>query len=740
MRRRLREWGSFLLVQIFVCAAVYGSALWGARILAPLDIAPAVFPAYRFVDPSSNRIPANHYLIDQLTYDLPLQTVIHEAYQRGEIPWWDPYTHGGRPLLADAHINGTDPIRVLCYLFLPFELAYNWNLVLHSVVTAAGMFALLGFWKFGLFTRAVLAVSWQFSGSFVMHFGHPWIAGTFVWFPFVWLCWERALTEGHSLLRNAASAALLCGASFYSGNLQSHLYLPVFGLCFFIGHLSSSRGAASRAAAVLLASGVLGAALAAPVLANQLELFSMSVREVVQGTAWWKHAAKAVLSMGGIFPWATGTFRSLDIGKVAAASGAAWVVFCGSATFALFLVGLLFGGTAKQHQRALWRTSVCLIATYVTVVATPLVQIFYLRIAPLAVLGMIPLAAVGLEFLTAKGWLARPKLAMRSAAAALCLFVALNAAVLLLYPLLKDTLKEAVMEADSTSAAFPSGASTLRSFQVENLPDEVSLKNPETLFSLLSLLLISAAFGIRSEEKRRYLAGLALLFSIGPLLGFAARYVPDQPVEMFARLRAGGPEQRQAIDLVAKSKGRLLDRETQIFPYAMAALYRVRTIHGYSALQPPGVFRQPEGTLLPANFGADFAVNISKEGSLVVEALSSAPPMGRLVPADGCTVEVAEETLNQMRINLAGGSCSWLYLSDTPYPGWRSTSKPGATLTREKARTLVAMDDGASQSRLTLSYTPNHLGITTATALTAAMTVVVLLAASLRTAASHRAI
>ena len=97
---RLRECGLFLLASLALCGVVFGDALLGRHLLAPVDIAPAVWSHYRFVDPGTNRIPANHHIVDQLGYDLPLQWTIYHAYRAGEIPWWDPYTYCGRPLLA----------------------------------------------------------------------------------------------------------------------------------------------------------------------------------------------------------------------------------------------------------------------------------------------------------------------------------------------------------------------------------------------------------------------------------------------------------------------------------------------------------------------------------------------------------------------------------------------------------------------------------------------------------------
>jgi hypothetical protein len=709
VRSILRDWGIFTLVQVIVCLWVYGSALWGARFLAPLDIAPAIFPAYRFVDPASDGIPDNHYIIDQLTYDLPLQTVIYDAYRRGEMPWWDPYTYGGRPLLADAHINGTDPIRILCYLTLPFKLAYNWNLILHSLVAAIGMFVLLRFWRFGLFTCSTLAVAWQFSGAFVMHFGHPWIGGAFVWFPFLWVCWEQALVSKSSSLRQAAIAAIFCSASFYSGNLQSHLYLPVFALVFLIGHWSTDWRATVRTGATLAVSATLGAALAAPVLANQIEFFLLSTREVGASLRWWEYPVRGLLSLGSIFPWATGTFRTLDIGKVVRSSGTAWLLFCGSATLVLAIVGLAGRRTMSNNRRFLWRTSAGLIATCLVIIGTPLAQIFYPRIAPLGVLGIIPLAAIGLHRLICAAWLPRPKVAIATAIGFVGLVAAVNAGAFFVYPYVKNQLTQAALAADSGSKTFPAGATALRSFQVDTFPSEVSLLNPETFSSLIGLLALSASLGTTSARSRRNLAYLSVIASLVPLISFAGRFIPSHPTELLKRLQAGGYAQRAAIKLVQGNNARILDRDMQVFPYAMAALYRVHTVHGYSALQPPGIFKRPNDNTLPAQFGADFDLRLSGVGEVIVERISEHPPEARLSALNGATIGIAEETLNQITLTYAEGVPNAIFRSDTHYPGWRLDSDGVFSVTSSSLGSIIRPIQGEFPESVRLFYRPSFL-------------------------------
>jgi hypothetical protein len=82
----------FLLAELLVSLLFFRDALWGRALLAPLDIPATLWAKYKFVDPAASGVPANHHAIDQILADVPLQRTIHEAYHRGKVPWWDPYT------------------------------------------------------------------------------------------------------------------------------------------------------------------------------------------------------------------------------------------------------------------------------------------------------------------------------------------------------------------------------------------------------------------------------------------------------------------------------------------------------------------------------------------------------------------------------------------------------------------------------------------------------------------------
>jgi len=393
----------YLVASVALSAVIYGSALWGGRMLAPLDIGPDLFAQYKYMDPAADGIPDNHHIVDQFTYDLPLQYAIYRAYHAGEIPWWDPYTYGGRPLLADAHVNGTDPVRLLCYAALPFEVAYNWNYILRGILTGLGMFLLLRAFGVNPVVSGILAITYQYAGWFTLYWGHPWIQGSFLYYPFLWVVWMRSMQR--HLWVNVGLGGLLCGLVFYAGNPQSHIYLVLFALSFLGASLVKAPGKFHRAFGITALSGLVGALLAAPVLLNQVEFFLHNARamESLGGCAWYYRILAVPFSFGSYYPWMFGTFKTLDVGHVTKMNGMGFQWFCGIGCTCL----AMWGAWVLRREKGNVGVAVChsciLIVIYLCVASTPLAVYLYSRCSPLAGMGLIVLAALAAQAIMSGG-------------------------------------------------------------------------------------------------------------------------------------------------------------------------------------------------------------------------------------------------------------------------------------------------------------------------------------------------
>jgi len=679
---RAKQILAFLCASFLLSGLIYRDAMWGESLLAPLDLGPKLFKHYQFMDPAADGVPANHHIVDQFTYDLPLQAAIHAAYKAGEIPWWDPYTYGGRPLLADAHVNGTDPIRLLCYRLLPFELAYNWNYILRGLVTGLGMFLLLSSFGLRALAASILAIAYQFAGWYTLFFGHPWIQGSFAYFPFIWLLWSRA-SRG-AFARNTALAALACGLVFYAGNLQSHTYLPLFAMAFVLAHaFNESRAQLLRATAVCALSGGIGALLAFPVLANQVEFYLNSLRPVGSDEAWYARFASLPFSLASFYPWSTGTFRTLEVTKAINGAGATFPLFFGAIGSFLALLGCVLCRSAEPARRTARLTGLLLLIGYLGIVATPLSAIFYTRSAGLAGMGLTVLAGLALQELL-DGRLALSKAWLRGFALLMGL-VALASSCLAWFayprfiPLIERKL--AAAEASTSYASIPTIAA-MRNHQIRAFPDEVSLRNPEAALTLLAVLLFSGVLmkaadsGARLSRERLVL--LALAVGTIPVLMFHARFRPKHPIELWQRMLVGGDAQKEAL---AMARGGLrLDESDQvlanmIFPNAMGCLYRIHCVQGYSALQPPGVFRYPlDAPPLFPGWRADLGISNSKV--VLTTSSGNSVPNSRFRRADNgqpATIAILDESFNSLTLDLAKQDPHEpLIRTDSYYPGWSS--------------------------------------------------------------------
>src|SRR4051812_4620819 len=81
------------------------------------------------------------YFRDLYQYFYPKKLLLKHALQAGEIPLWDPLTHGGEPYIAAANHAFYHPLNVL-YLFLPAIVAFNADIVLEFVLCAIGAYLL----------------------------------------------------------------------------------------------------------------------------------------------------------------------------------------------------------------------------------------------------------------------------------------------------------------------------------------------------------------------------------------------------------------------------------------------------------------------------------------------------------------------------------------------------------------------------------------------------------------------
>ncbi len=368
----------------------------GKALLAPLDIPAALWTKYRFVDPNASEVPANHYAIDPNPWRMcPCSGRFTKLTSGAKY-------HGGiRTLMAawrcsgDGHTNGIDWSRVALDYLLPFELAYNWTRVVHFALIGLGMFLLLGRFGAPLAIRLPMALTYQFCGFFTLAFQHPFLEGTFLYYPFLWLAWDAYSRRPQ--FRQIALASVWVAGALFAGDPQVDAYLALFGGAFLLGYGGWRWEAWKRLAPAMAASGILGGLSGGANLARVFRAVLPGNPVDGAGEESLELALRGVFFIGGLSVDARHV-RTFDAGKLLGHNSLGFSLFIGCAGCLLAACGARWpcsnASLAKPRRTALW-----LVAIYLFILTTPLLDLFYTRSAGLAVMGLTVLAAAGAGFL-----------------------------------------------------------------------------------------------------------------------------------------------------------------------------------------------------------------------------------------------------------------------------------------------------------------------------------------------------
>jgi len=725
---RLQEKPSGKTLLVFVGLSWLGilimfrGAIWGEAMVAPLDIPAKLYTNYKWIDPTAEAVPRNHYVIDIFDFDLPLTHLAHQGFQAREFPWWNPYSDGGRTLAMEPHLGVTDPLRFAIFHIPSFVMAFNWSRILQCFFSGVTMFALLRFLGFSQVATVLGALSFQFCG-FQSSFFYPYIH-TLPYYPLLWLVLAKHARERPAL--GVAFGSLVCAAIILGGSQQSHAYLALFLFCFVVAYGSCFRNEILKLLCVTGGAFLLACAIAAPILVPQIEIFMLSSRKVPQAGLG-VYMLTGLLSVVGVFPWFEGSFRTLDLGKLVGegGSGVAYAVCIGTPAMILALIAIFAGKHSTRTGRPEHRMALLLVFVYfVAICSTPLLKVLYFRSALLAVLGLVVLFATGIEVLAKNSWPnARRWLAVSVAVLSLGV-VLIHIFAFFVYPRFADRILSMVLQRDAQNPFMPS-APDVRRFQVNNFPNEVTFKNPEPLLAFVGALFL-LGFAAKKEKIRQFSTIGIFVCNLAPLLIFSMRSLPYSPIEYWRALLNGGPEQRKAISQAAgglRLTERVPGRLDRVFPGTLPALYRIHSLDSYTSLP----LRGPGQSTSPRDYNLLY---VSEPGRRQVELQVLSTNQLRFTWANkqNRDVVIAGETLNSIRLRIPPGAAGELVRTDTYYPGWRVDS-PVSITQRQNSDGFLAFSIPPEATELVLRYEPSWSNVTKPLSV-AALTITGLLLAS----------
>jgi membrane protein YfhO len=164
---------------------------------------------------------------DQADLYFPHTVLETTAWRSGTMPFWNPYSLGGIPLLANGQSGIAYPVRIVLALVVSPVVNHDLVVVLHVFLSGFFMFLFLKELRLRLVAALFGAPAWMFAGwtSGLMNTEVTLIATT--WLPAALLLIHRA--SRRRSWRTAAAAGVPLGLMALGGQLQ--LVAIAFGVC-----------------------------------------------------------------------------------------------------------------------------------------------------------------------------------------------------------------------------------------------------------------------------------------------------------------------------------------------------------------------------------------------------------------------------------------------------------------------------------------------------------------------------
>ncbi|MEE9613477.1 MAG: YfhO family protein [Thermodesulfobacteriota bacterium] len=166
---------------------------------------------------------------DLSVFFIPLRLLWVEAVFSGEFPLWNPYSFSGHPLLATLQPGVLYPPNLL-FLLLPFDIAFNWIIVLHYFLAALFTFLLLRELKASPAGSLIGAVTFMLGGYLLSVHSLLNTLLSVVWTPLLILTFLRALRRGSGWY--AVLSGVILAVMFTGGGIE--VVYATTGLLLFL--------------------------------------------------------------------------------------------------------------------------------------------------------------------------------------------------------------------------------------------------------------------------------------------------------------------------------------------------------------------------------------------------------------------------------------------------------------------------------------------------------------------------
>ncbi len=219
------------------------------------------------------------------------------AIRQGIIPWWNPYSFGGAPFVANPQNTPLYPMNVI-FLVLPVQWGIIGYIGIHLWIACVGMYRLLRRCTDPV-SSMLGGIVFGLSGFFVARIsaGHMGMIASAAWTPLLLETWMRSLGTNRRMLFLVASAACF-GMQTMAGYQSIAVFsMEILGVAAI---LQTVRTRSARPFAHLAAVGILGMGLSSFQMVPAVEFVAHSIRTIPLPFEWAHEGASTVASLGMI--------------------------------------------------------------------------------------------------------------------------------------------------------------------------------------------------------------------------------------------------------------------------------------------------------------------------------------------------------------------------------------------------------------------------------------------------------
>jgi O-antigen/teichoic acid export membrane protein len=297
-----RRDGLIAFAFVALAAIFFAPVVFGGAVLVPFDNLFRFPPWSAFAAQFGITTPHNELVSDLILENYAWKKFVVESLRAREIPLWNPYLFAGAPFLAAGQHSALYPFSILFYI-LPIERAYGYFVVLQLAIAAIAMFAFTRVLGVSRFAASISAITYSFSGFFIVSTAFPMVLAAAAWLPAVLACVEKILQcrENARRILFALLGSIFLGIQFLAGHVEISIYVLIvtaFYAAWQIPTLPSpvSRGRVLAGIAAMIFIGIaLGAVQLAPLfelVQNNFRSGSVTYADVIG----WAYPARQIIT------------------------------------------------------------------------------------------------------------------------------------------------------------------------------------------------------------------------------------------------------------------------------------------------------------------------------------------------------------------------------------------------------------------------------------------------------------